>query len=237
MDANTPLRRPRQAARRSTVSRREQADATRVLLLRTAERLYAEYGLSEVSNRQIVEAAGQGNNSALAYYFGSRAELIRAIASFHGEPIARRIQQLVEEARDSTDPRDHIASLVLPYTEHLAELGHPTWYARFTAQICADPTLGPDELAAPMQAPLFRKAIVSVRSQAPRLSPKVAALRSQSMRLVVIHTCAEHERAAAFTGRSADWTMMGDALVDIVTGMLLAPPHSRPTRRRRPSTS
>ncbi|XVQ15033.1 TetR/AcrR family transcriptional regulator [Spirillospora sp. CA-255316] len=237
MDANTSLRRPRQAARRPAVSRREQADATRVLLLRTAERLYAEYGLSEVSNRQIVEAAGQGNNSALAYYFGSRADLIRAIARFHGEPIARRIQQLAGEARDSADPRDHVASLVLPYTEHLAELGHPTWYARFAAQICADPALGPDELAAPLQAPVFRKAIVSIRSQAPGLSPKVAALRSQSMRLVVIHTCAEQERAAASTGQPADWAMVGEALVDIVTGMLLAPPHSRPTRRRGPRTS
>ncbi|MFC5749796.1 TetR family transcriptional regulator [Actinomadura rugatobispora] len=224
MDATTPQR-PR-AARRPAATRREQADATRVLLLRTAERLYAEHGLAEVSNRQIVEAAGQGNNSALAYYFGSRADLIRAIARFHGEPIARRIQELAREARDSDDPRDHIASLALPYTEHLAELGHPTWYARFTAQVCADPTLGPEELAAPLQAPLFRKAIVAVRSQAPGLSPKVAALRSQSMRLVVIHTCAEQERAAAYTGRPADWTMVGEALVDMITGMLLASPQS-----------
>jgi AcrR family transcriptional regulator len=237
MDADTPLRRPRQAARRPAVSRREQADATRVLLLRTAERLYAEYGLSGVSNRQIVEAAGQGNNSALAYYFGSRTELIRAIARLHGEPIARRIRQLAEEARDSADPRDHIASLVLPYTEHLAELGHPTWYARFTAQVCADPALGPDELAAPLRAPLFREAIISVRSKAPALSPQVAALRSQSMRLAVIHTCAEQERAAAYTGRPVDWTMVGQALVDINTGMLLAPAHGRPAPGRRSRTS
>src|SRR5215472_8928339 len=100
-------------------SRREQAEATRELLLRTAERLYAERGLAQVSNRQIVEAAGQANNSALSYHVGTRTDLINAITRSHVEPIAVRTSELVRAARGSREPRDHVASLVLPYTEHL----------------------------------------------------------------------------------------------------------------------
>ena len=32
-----------------------------------------------VSNRQISEAAGQGNNAAACYHFGTRTDLLRAI--------------------------------------------------------------------------------------------------------------------------------------------------------------
>ena len=49
-----------------------QPSPTRELLLNTAERLFAEHGVAAVSNRQICEAAGQGNNYAIGYHFGSR---------------------------------------------------------------------------------------------------------------------------------------------------------------------
>ncbi|MFG2138450.1 hypothetical protein [Streptomyces sp. NPDC048650] len=37
--------------------------------------------------------------------------------------------------------RDWVACLVRPGTEHLAELGSPTWYGRFAAQVMTDPVL------------------------------------------------------------------------------------------------
>jgi hypothetical protein len=40
---------------------------------------------------------------------------------------------------DSTDLRDWIACLVWPVTAHLAALGTPSWFARFLAQVMADP--------------------------------------------------------------------------------------------------
>ncbi|MEV0038015.1 TetR family transcriptional regulator, partial [Streptomyces sp. NPDC050804] len=50
--------------------RAERGDATRELILVTAERLFAEHGVFAVSNRQVSEAAGQGNNAAVGYHFG-----------------------------------------------------------------------------------------------------------------------------------------------------------------------
>ncbi|MGD9529040.1 TetR/AcrR family transcriptional regulator [Pseudonocardia sp.] len=207
-------------------SRREQAEATRALLLRTAERLFAERGLAGVSNRQIVEAAGQANNSALAYHIGTRTDLVRAIVGAHTADIARRTQERVEAARGSTHPRDHVASLVLPFTEHLAGLGNPSWYARFLAQLSTDPALSTEIHAELRLTPHFQEGLAAAWSHAPDLPTPQAELRSRMVRLAIVHTCAEQERAAATTGVAADWTLVGHALTDAVTGLLLAPRRS-----------
>lgn len=204
-------------------SRREQAEATRELLVRTAERLYAERGLAQVSNRQIVEAAGQANNSALTYHVGSRTDLIDAIIRSHVAPIAARTGERVRAARGSRQPRDHVASLVLPYTEHLAGLGNPSWCARFLAQVVTDPALMDIDPA--LLAVDFLEGMNAVWSTIAELPAAESALRNQTARVAVIHTCAEQERAAALTGVPADWALVGEALTDAVTGLLIAPRH------------
>jgi AcrR family transcriptional regulator len=204
-------------------ARRERAEATRELLLRTAERLYAERGLAQVSNRQIVDAAGQANNSALTFHVGTRTDLVHAIARAPAEPIARRTRALVEAVRGSAAPRDHVASLVLPYTEHLATLGNPSWFARFAAQVSTDPAYADSVRWDPSLAPFYEEGLAAVWSHVPHLPAAEAALRAQTARLAVIHTCAEQERAAARTGLPADWPLIGGSLTDAVTGLLLGP--------------
>ncbi len=47
--------------------------------MEAAERLYASRGITDVSTREILEAAGQKNQSALQYHFGDRGGLLWAI--------------------------------------------------------------------------------------------------------------------------------------------------------------
>ena len=54
---------------------------TKTRLLNHAEKMFAEDGVFAVTNRQITEAAGQKNESALNYHFGTRNELIIALLS------------------------------------------------------------------------------------------------------------------------------------------------------------
>ncbi len=68
--------------------RTERASSTQEAILVAAERLYAEHGMFAVSNRQVSEAAGQGNNAAVGYHFGTKADLVRAIEQ--QAPRARR---------------------------------------------------------------------------------------------------------------------------------------------------
>lgn len=121
--------------------RTEQVSATRQLILTTAERLFAEHGVYAVSNRQVSEAAGQGNNAAVGYHFGTKSDLVRAIAQRHSERVeALRARQLAALG-DSAELRDWVDCLVRPQFDHLAALGSPTWYARFCAQVMTDPAL------------------------------------------------------------------------------------------------
>src|SRR5215469_7131348 len=126
--------------------RTERATSTQEAILAAAERLYAEHGMFAVSNRQVSEAAGQGNNAAVGYHFGTKTDLVRAIEQKHRGPIEQLRQQMVAQALGETsanmasaDMRDWVACLVRPLTDHLAALGNPTWYARFAAQVMTDP--------------------------------------------------------------------------------------------------
>ena len=94
--------------------RAERVSATRELILAAAERLFAEHGVFAVSNRQVSEAAGQGNNTAVGYHFGTKADLVRAIARKHAEQIERLRLRMVAEIGDSADVRDWVACLVRP---------------------------------------------------------------------------------------------------------------------------
>ena len=52
------------------------ASDTRARLLAEAERLFAIRGVHETTTREITEAAGQRNVSAVTYHFGSRDALL-----------------------------------------------------------------------------------------------------------------------------------------------------------------
>lgn len=61
--------------------------ATRERLLDAAETLFARHGVDRVTSRQIVEAAGQRNVSAVTYHFGSREGLVLEILARRGGPV------------------------------------------------------------------------------------------------------------------------------------------------------
>src|SRR3954449_4814857 len=113
--------------------RSERASSTQEAILVAAERLFAEHGVFAVSNRQVSEAAGQGNNAAVGYHFGTKTDLVRAIEQKHRASIERLLERMVGQTGDSADLRGWITCLVCSLTEHLAQLGNPTWYARFAA--------------------------------------------------------------------------------------------------------
>ncbi len=81
--------------------RTERASSTQEAILVAAERLYAEHGMFAVSNRQVSEAAGQGNNAAVGYHFGTKADLVRAIEQKHRGPVEQLREHMVAELRKS----------------------------------------------------------------------------------------------------------------------------------------
>ncbi|MGP8300905.1 helix-turn-helix domain-containing protein [Streptomyces inhibens] len=190
-----------------------------------AERLFAEHGLSAVSNRQIGEAAGQGNVTAVSYHFGSKAGLVRAIMVKHGEEADRIRQRYVEEVGDSHDIRDWVDCLVRPVTEHMGSLGTPSWHARFAVQVMADPLMRAIVTDEALVRPHLGQTLDGLGRRLHMLSAQVRAERGDMARHLIIHTCAEQERALAEGGAPlhSSWERTADALSDAIVGLLTAP--------------
>ncbi|MBK1789055.1 TetR family transcriptional regulator [Prauserella cavernicola] len=210
-------------------ARADRVSATREAILTAAERLFAEHGVFAVSNRQISEAAGQGNNAAVNYHFGTKADLVRAIVRRHSDEIERIRARLVDESGDSTDTRDWVACLVRPSTEHLADLGPPTWFARFGAQVMTDPTLRETMAAESLTSPPLVRTLDGLNRCLPELPVEVRMERGDMARQLMVHLVAERERAIADgtpTPR-ASWHEAADGLIDAIVGLWHAPVVSR----------
>ncbi|BBY61671.1 TetR/AcrR family transcriptional regulator [Mycolicibacterium sarraceniae] len=207
-------------------ARTDRASLTRQAILTAAERLFAEHGVFAVSNRQVSEAAGQGNNAAVGYHFGTKTDLVRAIEHKHAIPVEKlRAARVAALAGTNVQLRDWAECLVLPLTDHLTAMGNPTWYARFAAQVMADPayqqTVTRDALALPNLVTVLE----GINRCLPDLPGHVRVERNIMARNLLMHTCAEYERALA-EGASlplTNWRTAASGLVDAIVGLWLAP--------------
>ncbi|MCG5213414.1 TetR/AcrR family transcriptional regulator [Streptosporangium sp. KLBMP 9127] len=205
--------------------RAERVNATREQILAAAERLFAEHGVFAVSNRQVSEAAGQGNNAAVGYHFGTKADLVRAIARKNGERIEGIRRRMLAEVGGSTEVRDWVACLVRPVTEHLAAMGNPTWFARFGAQVMTDPGLRDIMIDEALTSPTLVQILDGLNRFLPALPAEVRAERSAMASHLMVHMCAEYERALADgrpTPRSS-WHCVATGLIDAIAGLWAAP--------------
>lgn len=206
-------------------TRAERAHATRELILTAAERLFAEHGVLAVSNRQVSEAAGQGNNTAVGYHFGTKADLVRAIARKHLAQVEEIRQRMVSELGDSPGIRDWLSCLVRPVTEHLDAVGSPTWFARFGAQVMTDPTLRPIIIEETRSSPSQVRILAGLNACLAGLPDDVRAERHDMARQLLVHMIAERERALADDTPTprASWHDTATGLVDALVGLWRAP--------------
>lgn len=195
-------------------------------MLGAAERLFAEHGMHAVSNRQISEAAGQGNNAAACYHFGSRADLLRAIETRHRTAIDAIRSRKLEELDSSHELRDWIGVLVYPFTEHLEALGAPTSYARFAAQAMADPTYRDLVVAGALTSDLMLKTVRGINRCLPDRPKRVRLGRWMMASNLLMHTCAEIEGELAIgkPSVSSNWSVVAEELITALVGLWEAPP-------------
>ncbi|WP_048634417.1 TetR family transcriptional regulator [Mycolicibacterium aurum] len=205
--------------------RADRASTTQESILKAAERLYAEHGVYAVSNRQVSEAAGQGNNAAVGYHFGTKTDLVRAIEQKHRASTEQLLERMVASTGDSADLRDWIACLVCSLTEHLAQLGNPTWYARFAAQALADPAYQRIVVRDALASPSLVRVVDGITRCLPDLPMAVVAERNIMARNLLVHTCADFERAFADGADlpRTSWSAVGSGLIDAIVGLWRAP--------------
>lgn len=116
-------------------------DAREAIVL-AAERLIAERGPG-VPLRDIALEAGQRNNSAVHYHFGSRDELIQAIVERRVSSLEKRQLELLSEYEsgyDGDDVRALVGVLVRPLF-HVPYAQGSTHYGRFLEQVRNHPVI------------------------------------------------------------------------------------------------
>jgi AcrR family transcriptional regulator len=124
--------RSRPVARASTEETRNQIKAA-------AQMLFAQRGVDGVTVQEIVNAAGQRNNAALHYHFGSKEELIRQMVVDGAAVLDGRRREMLDEMKARGGPvtiRDVMLVLVMPVIE-LGEDERWRGYIRFASNLQA----------------------------------------------------------------------------------------------------
>jgi AcrR family transcriptional regulator len=106
--------------------------STKEQLVLTAERLFAVHGLDGVSLRQISTEAGNANNSAVQYHFGSKERLIQAIFEYRIPALARR-RRILQMERPADTLRAGVEWYLLPILEEAED--SESYYLAFLLQI------------------------------------------------------------------------------------------------------
>ncbi|WP_436534736.1 TetR family transcriptional regulator [Actinoplanes sp. HUAS TT8] len=189
-------------------------------LLDAAERLFAESGIAQVSDRRVAEAAGNTNHSAVRYYYGGRDGLLRALIARHAQAVEEPRRLMSEHAASVLDD---IRSLVVPTMTVLARLPRPTWRARFLGQALHDPATRALMSADAGLAPTTTRILRSLAARLEHLDHDVVTARSALITRMVVSTAADVEVRAERDGRDPEWPAVGDFLCDAAAGMLLAP--------------
>jgi len=194
---------------------------TRERLLREAERLFAREGLYRVTIREITEAAGQRNVSAINYHFGSREGILDAILARHGDPTDEDRGKRLARIGPGASTRDLVAALVVAYAASL-ETPDGRDYLRIVAQMSEafgtwrDPTPG--------TGPWLREILEILEARPPSLA--LAVRRERVVAMIMLMTAAMADRARLVElGRPLplDEATFLCNLTDMLVGVLEAP--------------
>jgi AcrR family transcriptional regulator len=165
------------------------ATATRERLLVEAERLFASRGVHQATSREITQAAGQRNVSALSYHFGSRTGVLHEILLRHGTPLDEQRASLLVEPLDVQPTRALVAALLLPYAGRLATPSGRN-YLRIVAQLSDQFAVW--RVESELTPPHLRRILAALEARGGR-DPAVA--RERVVAAIMLMTTATAERA------------------------------------------
>ena len=219
------------------MKKQSRSEATREALMRAAEKLIAAKGLENVSIRQIVEAAGQKNESALQYHFKNLQGLVRAIHAVRDAQINPMRTALIEKlAGDNGKPtlRDISKLMVEPafllarskpdFRQYIKAFGHEIALTNRSASKAARRGDGETD----------REIRRLLRSALPELNSAAFDLRLDSaVRFIASSMYHQARQPNAFKGDQAE--LFFSSLIDALVGMLGAPESAETTKLSRKS--
>ncbi|MFF0081794.1 TetR/AcrR family transcriptional regulator [Streptomyces canus] len=185
-----------------------------------AERLFAERGLDGASLRQISAAAGNGNNTAVQYHFGSKERLVQAIFEHRLPDLNARRDVLVAERRPR-DPRSWVECHVVPVLEQGEREG--SHYLSFVAKLQQHGRRDILERLSPELLAPTRRFRAHVGALLPSVPEPLRGHRIAHAMAFSVHAGAEREQSRAHDEHVLPFTVHLGDLLDGLVGFLLAP--------------
>jgi AcrR family transcriptional regulator len=205
----------------------EPADPTKERLMAAAEGLFADYGIEAVSARQIALAAGQRNQSAIRYHFGSKDALIVALHARRIGEINERRAEMFAASGAAGDMRALIEAIATPLAERVERDASGSAYVRFLAHLFSDRQRRDLLIEHGESAALLRRIYAALRRLATTIPEPLFSERLRLMVGGIIHALADRERLRA-KGGAGPFVLPQDAflnnLIDTSIGILTAPP-------------
>jgi AcrR family transcriptional regulator len=208
-------------------------------IVSVAERLFGERGINAVSLREVAAAAGQRNNSAVTYHFGSRDGLVDAVFRHRMARIDERRRAMIvalDAAGRGNDLRALLEAVIYPLSEALGHEDGVSWYARFLRQVMLDPGF---DVLAPARADVTRGLTTILGRLRPHLRAVPPGLRSDRIQLsfmLVIDALADHEARLAASLPTQPAPLLASHLVDAAAAVLTTPVSPETARELRLAT-
>jgi AcrR family transcriptional regulator len=117
------------------------AATTQAALIETAEKLFGEHGIDNVSMRQLGQAIGSANTNVVAYHFGGKDELVAAVIRHRLGALEQRradlLAALPDDGLSATLP-ELLNVLHRPFFEQTNSEGRHSYVAFLVSLIRAD---------------------------------------------------------------------------------------------------
>ncbi len=174
------------------------AEDTRRRILDAAEHRFAADGIAGATFADILEEAGQRNNSAIQYHFGDRTGLLEAVTERRVEQMAEHREELVDALAPDPTVRDLMKVIVDPLASMLGDPGGAS-YLRIQAELLAHPNR--DELPTLLSEPWSRPGLERVQAllfdALPDHSRALGRVRAVLVTTLIFHALADRARTAA----------------------------------------
>lgn len=185
----------------------------KLALIRAGEELFARQGINGARINELTERAGQRNQSALHYHFGSREGLLDAIVQRHVEAVDGVRAGLLKVVGPKATLRQLVAVIVTPLAEQLSTPSGRD-YLRIVPQI----------LKSDINPPALLSTMALAEKQIAELPPAIRAERLRAM--IQIATTLLAVRAVAIEDgdkMDLDEPDFVANLIEMCTATLLAP--------------
>jgi AcrR family transcriptional regulator len=196
-----------------------------------AERLFADFGIANVSLRDVGIAAGQKNNGVVQYHFNDRDNLVHEVRVYRAKFIEEKRAELLAKVVSSPNPpqvRDYVNAFVGSLTCTFEE---GNYFLRFWSRLVIE--RGGVSILYDGVVPAGTIAVMKsiMRQLLPALSDEIIEERWEVLTSTTIHMLARYQTELQNGTLRAPLEALLEDLVTFLTAGLQEPPRSGKKQR------